>query len=1366
MGTFCNLPYQAVGPNSQTLFLGGSVLNFSLNLGWGGESSSCTVKIAKDYSHHPNSSAAFKEFDNRLNYLNQQDKSSTQNRSRAFDSDDLKAPSDPQDPAFLQSNLVVREIEKWKKSVFDDRITLQPFGIKDLGKKCWPSYRDQSNGAIPFNWLNPDPGFIGDPRNFATNTSIDIIGCPAFFRYEDIWFGGMIKNWKYGKGQYEIQLQSFASLLKGCQMVLQKYTGTVTTEIPNTATALVTGQNLSVPYGDVYLATNNQHPYYNPNAFASSPYQGNIPNFFNVFGYAENIYGFGTLKYIEGKGVSAGYVYDAIVEMLNPISFYGENPHRNQTQWNPYGAIIAKTPLDRSNNTMIDPSRIFFQFDRAKRSFMTGTSSGALEKQRVYLADFGLVASPMAIDGLPRSHFRLDLSEVPRPPNGIYLSQDTMDILTFVDYCCSNAGFDFYVDFLPDVQPSWYSGTIKIRTVTRKVQPYPDLVKDFLSSLDNETAKKVVDYNFGEEYNDVKSRSILIGGPQQRLHQFTTHTYGILRQNKIFEPDLAHFTDTTYIQEANQVRGNNLFNTYRAPDHYSQRGFNDSVNGPWKGIPEGAVVAQVDNEFYQSVQNSYGNMLIVRGNYLKNSSPSLSSRIPGSYGQDSYPLYLDCISPYFGVGSDGEVRKVFLDRIQRQLQILFDFRDIQPFFPTAYTISDGSWGTLGQMLKAFAVPGGEVNVGGIGEGGAVGYGKFLVTESELRVAVMPKQQNQGDDGWGEAENWWSYTQYRMKMGYPTAISKILYDYWARAINVPFAALLFDLGDVVGSSNPQGNGMVDKTSWLQYINHVGTYYSGLPNYRGKGRFQFPHKNTLNANQFRTLRSGAIQLIQKIHTFLREVASTHYGKTFSVRVPDISYYNDPSGKTVYSYEITDSAWEEPGNTIDDTIQVGNAIGSTLQTADGRWPAMVGFDNSAEHWHSPYDSQIFYNVQYVIDPSRRTRYTIMTPGYNDPFTAQATTFMKMGMGLLNNRLYHPLKHQLQDCVSLPYAAYTGSVVGPVGTPLFSATPPTVSAHGFPVPPNARYKLYTKANIENIATVREKNQQIVFVDGTPRVVLALQSPVFINTADSPFYNEVFIRYNSLPSKGEEVPIDIRTIITGYIASYDSLNYWITRNAKANYIYSLEQPSIVVDRAAIPVFAAVPIKNNLVTYGPWCSHPGVIKDIVFPAFAGDDLSGITYINNLVGGVNVQIDDGLVPWEYGGMAYLDHAAMLRASDSNSYQQVLEYGSITLAGVMLRNTSIGQRLLGPMSPVITSVNVSIGSNGITTQYDMKTFSKKIGLYNKEQADNTQKFGRELLTQSQKFNSQMKELYSRLALLNKPVSFFPHNYAGGYMGTGFG
>lgn len=1333
MATFCNLPYQAVGPNSQTLFLGASVVNFSLNLGWGGESSSCTVKLVKDYSHHPNSSNSFKEYDNHIRYLNSLEKNNQQSRSRAFDAADLKSPQDQQDPKFLHSNLIMKEIEKWDKSIYEDRVTLQPYGIKDLGKKCWPSYINQSNGAFPLNWLNPDPGFIGDPRNFAANSSFDIIGCPVFFRYEDIWFGGMIKNWKQTKNQYEVQLNSLASLLKGSQMVLQKYYGTVTTTIPNTNTALVTDQNLSVPYGDVGLATNPNHPYYNPAAFSSSPYQGNIPNFFNVFGYAENVYGFGSTGYVQGKGVSAGLVYDAVVELLS-----GLNGIRNQNQWSPYGAIVGKTPMDRSQNQMIDPARIYFEFNRSRLS-----GDGAQENQKIYLADFGLVAAPAAVDNLPRSLFRLDLSEVPRPPNGVYLSQDTMDILTFVDYCCSNAGCDFYVDFLPDVQPSYFSGSIKIRVVSRKVQAYPDLVKDFLSNLDPASAEKVVDYHFGEEFNDVKSRSVLIGGPQQRLHQVTSHTYGVFRHNKIWEPDIGSFVDMNGITEANQIAGNNLFNTYREPDYANQRGF-QFENGPWIGRIEGAVVAQVENEFFTSLQNSYAQMVITKGNYLRNYKPSLNSGAPGVVGQDSYPIYLDCISPYFGIGSDNQVRKVYLDRMQRQLQVVFDFRDIQPYFPTSYDINDGSWSAQNQYINTFLALTSKPNINGkspyessvsdVADGGTVGYGKFVVTEAELRMTLANTSAS-GDDVLGEAVQWWTYTQVRAGFGYPTAIGKILYDYWARSVNEVFAkSMLVD----------DGPGYI---TWKSYMGYISRYYAGL---RG---FRYRDRNRMNAAQFEKLRSDAAQLIKSVYYFLKNVASSHYGKTFAVRLPNIYTYIDASGKNVYNYEIADAAWEEPGNTIDDTIQVGSSIGTTLQTNDGRWPAILAFDNSAEYLHMPYeDSQVFYNKNFY--KVGYNTYWYPTPAYQDPWTSKTVSFIKNSFGLTRNRYYYPLKHNLQTSVLLPYATFNNDFVFPGMENVYSPIPSSKTAHGFPVKSDLRYKLYTKANIESVNKFQDTNSQIIFVDGTPRVVFSTDSPVFISTNDKAFSQETFLKYGQIPADGDETPKDIRVVEEMFIPIAVGASQ-ILRNILATkyYINELYMPDqdLSSQRAAMPVFAAIPIKNNLMTYGPWASHPGVIKDSIFPTFASDDNSGIAFVNNLVGGVNVQIDEGLVPWEYGGMGPLDQAAMLRVADDNAYQQVLEFGSLTLAGVMLRNTSIGQRLLGPLSPVVTSVNVSIGNNGVTTQYEMKTFSKKIGLYNKEQADNIQKLNRELVSQNQKLSARIADVLNKAASYTKQPTY---------------
>ena len=1360
MTTPCNYDYREVGPHSQTMFLGASVLNFNINLGWGGETSSCSVSLAKDLSAHPNSNA-FQDFDN---YLRNKDATIVEQdklRSRAFDSANLNKPIDQQDTNTLQSNLVIKQIAKWDKSIYDDRVTLQPYSLKDLGKKCWPSYLNyNTNNALALNWIDPDPGFIGDPRNFAGNTSIDIIGCPAFFKFADIQFGGMIKNWKYSKGKYDIEINSFSSLLKGCSLILQKYYGSISTIIPNTYTALPdTEQNLAVPYSDVGLVSNPNHPYYNPNAFAGSIFQGNIPNVFNVFGYAENIYGFGTMGFAPERGVSAGIVYDAIVEMLNLISFDGgENYYRNQNQWGPYGAIVAKTPFDRSSGSLIDPSRTYFQFNR--------TGKKGISNNQLYLADFGLVAAPAAVDGLPRSLFRLDLTEVPRPPNAVFIAQDQMDLLSFIDYCCSNAGVDFIVDFIPDAQPSWYSGTIKIRTISRRVQASPDIIKNFLSSFN--AADRVVDFNFGEEFNDTKTRSILVGGPQQRLHQFTTHTYGVYRHSKVWEPALNSWVNLDAISTRQLEMGGNLFNTYREPEYASQRAIQDVNNGPWRGIPSGAAVAQADNNFWSATQNSYTQMTINQGNYIPLIKPSLKtlSTLSSSLSE-SYPLYLDIISPYFGMSCKKEVRKVFLDRELRQMQIVFDFEDFKPFFPTQYDINGSEWSSWGQFVKMSypgfpdVTGGGFQNVGtGVATGGSVGYGYFVVTEDELRVSVgaTPNANNMVDP----YENWLHYTKVRAYLGYPTAIGRIIYDYLYRAISPAFAKAFMFIP--YSTTDPKHRFEAFKMQYFHLITQL--YCHPL----GRGLVQ-KEIHTMSED-FQNITASIDNMLKQIHGFIKNIAETHYGKTFSVRLPAIYAYIDSSGKRRYNYEIADAAWEEPGNTLDDTIQIGSVFTERLVTDDNRLPAILGFDNTAEYYYPAVIKRLERVVRFTrssASPGGVKASETIFGSLFDPFNSaeRYAAFVKDGVNGNINQWYWPLLHQIppESHVLMPYSAMQSFPVPPgiEAVPDYNPTPTTRSAHGFNPLPFQRWKMYTKANVENVNTLDTINPQIIFADGTPRAVLSTPSPVFVKSFDWTHFFQEIITYTH---KGDQTPPGMSVVynpgnntlpsewklpINGLNAVYYYTQMLYFTGNPENALFNDHNGRVYGKgfRAAAPVFAAIPIKNNLMTYGPWVSHPGLIKDTIFPyAYnSKNPYPSIALVNNLCGGVNVQIDEGLVPWEYGGMDPLDAVAMLRVAEDNNFQQVLEYGSLTLAGIMLRNSNAGQSLFGGLSPIVTSVNVSIGDSGITTKYEMKTFSRKLGFYNKEQADNIQKINREILSQNKKMRSLYNEVITRMMMISQ-------------------
>jgi hypothetical protein len=169
-------------------------------------------------------------------------------------------------------------------------------------------------------------------------------------------------------------------------------------------------------------------------------------------------------------------------------------------------------------------------------------------------------------------------------------------------------------------------------------------------------------------------------------------------------------------------------------------------------------------------------------------------------------------------------------------------------------------------------------------------------------------------------------------------------------------------------------------------------------------------------------------------------------------------------------------------------------------------------------------------------------------------------------------------------------------------------------------------------------------------------------------------------------------------------------------------------DRAALPVFAAVPVAHNFSPYGPWASHPGMISNSIF------DNYGPSNVNNLIGGTNVEIDTTMVPWEYGSMEKLDNAGMLRVGAKDKYEQVLEYGFITVADLLLSQSNLGDRLSN--GPYITSINTNIADQGIRTTYNFRTYSRKIGFYNKEQVDNIKFLNQKRIEYNTKLRASQK------------------------------
>jgi hypothetical protein len=104
--------------------------------------------------------------------------------------------------------------------------------------------------------------------------------------------------------------------------------------------------------------------------------------------------------------------------------------------------------------------------------------------------------------------------------------------------------------------------------------------------------------------------------------------------------------------------------------------------------------------------------------------------------------------------------------------------------------------------------------------------------------------------------------------------------------------------------------------------------------------------------------------------------------------------------------------------------------------------------------------------------------------------------------------------------------------------------------------------------------------------------------------------------------------------------------------------------------------------------------------------------------VNFQRDEGLVPWNYGDFTTLDLVANAKLAESATNQQIIETGTLDIAGTPTAN--LGDELVGG-GPTVTGIQVSIGVSGVTTSYAMQTYTKKFGAFARESADRMRRLG---------------------------------------------
>ena len=234
----------------------------------------------------------------------------------------------------------------------------------------------------------------------------------------------------------------------------------------------------------------------------------------------------------------------------------------------------------------------------------------------------------------------------------------------------------------------------------------------------------------------------------------------------------------------------------------------------------------------------------------------------------------------------------------------------------------------------------------------------------------------------------------------------------------------------------------------------------------------------------------------------------------------------------------------------------------------------------------------------------------------------------------------------------------------------------------------------------------------------------------------------------------------------------------------------------ALPCNALIPIKSNVRTYGPF-SKFSKKTTVVDPE---DEFGSPIEIEDVIlGRTYTSQDDGLVPWEYGGSEYLQKAANAILDQIVMPQQQIERGSVTVAGYpavqlgyninekvnhlsndqggLLRYPVIGNydspqgtksfyflntTPLETGSAQVTNININVSPGGITTSYQLSSFTNVFGRFAKNNAERIkeqaqEKYARERAIRADERNSKNLQKIAKNNTENNKYSFKPNSSA---------
>lgn len=202
----------------------------------------------------------------------------------------------------------------------------------------------------------------------------------------------------------------------------------------------------------------------------------------------------------------------------------------------------------------------------------------------------------------------------------------------------------------------------------------------------------------------------------------------------------------------------------------------------------------------------------------------------------------------------------------------------------------------------------------------------------------------------------------------------------------------------------------------------------------------------------------------------------------------------------------------------------------------------------------------------------------------------------------------------------------------------------------------------------------------GDARVVITLPAQLEVNQVDGDFPLEFGFMKLMLGQAGLNA------------AQLDNAKIWLIKGVGSIVnAYGYEK------QCQLPLSAAIPLQSTTTSYGPWVSKTGVS-----------------------GGVRFDRDDNLTPWNYGSYSAMEAVGQSMSGMALTFMTVAERGSITVPGVPTVN--IG-RAIQEGGPNVTNIDISVDARGgVTTTYNMRTYTPKGFSISKERLNDMQVTGR--------------------------------------------